>query len=65
MKTGLAGEDLNCALQACAWSYFGRNLNPASEVPTWAAFYAYRGAHQTMMNFYIESSTPAAKTYPS
>ena len=71
MKTGLVGEDLDCALQACAWSYWGRALNPASEVPIWVLYYAGfgttpgRGAHQTMMNFYSLVGTPGAKTYPT
>ena len=58
---GLTGDDLACALQACAWSYWGRNLNPVKEIPTWQAYYAFYGAHQTMMNFYSLVGTPAAK----
>lgn len=65
MKTGLTGEDLNCALQACAWSYWGRNLNPVKEAPIWAAYYAYNGAHQTMMNYFSLVGSPGAKTYPN
>jgi hypothetical protein len=65
MKTGLVGEDLDCALQACAWSYWGRALNPASEAPIWTLYYTARGAHQTMLNFFAERNSTAAKTYPA
>ena len=65
MKTGLVGEDLACALQACAWSIWGRALNPTLEIPTWSAYYDYRGAQQTFLNFYSLVGTPGAKTYPA
>jgi hypothetical protein len=61
----LSGDDLNAWLQDHAIAIFGRALNPALEVPTWGAYFAYRGAEQTVLNFWTQKDTPGAKTYPA
>lgn len=50
-------------LQDHAIPIFGRPLNPASEVPTWAAYLAFRGKQQTILNFWSEKAN--AGPYPA
>lgn len=63
----LSGDDLNAWLQDHALALWGRPLNPTSEIPVWAAYYANRGAEQTVINFYdcLQTNPTACHTYPS
>jgi len=61
-----SADQLAAWLQDQALGIWQRALNPTSEIPIWAAYYALRGKQQTILNFYANAASQSGPAhYPA